>query len=105
MEEEGDIPAAKYAMLHKRYNNETIETEIAPCRFSVGIGFLISFTTEKALAYPEYAKMILTRATDRSFPLFVVPSNALRKLAPGSGIRETCPPRTTKPVMLMLQQL
>jgi len=77
-------------------------TETAPFRFSVGMGFLISLTREKALAYPVYAKMMLTIATERSLPLSVVPSKALRKFAFGSGMRWTLPPKTTNPVMLML---
>ena len=48
--------------------------------------------------------MMLTRALDKSFPLSVVPAKASRKLTFGSGMWSTFFPRTTKPVMLMLQQ-
>ena len=89
-------------MLQKMYSKATMVIETAPLSFNVGIGFLISFASPKALAYPLYANRTLTRATDRSLPLFVVPSNELRKLRPGSATRGTCPPRTTNPVILML---
>lgn len=45
---------------------------------------------------------MLTRALERSFPLLVVPSKALRKFAFGSGMCLTLPPRTTRPAMEML---
>jgi hypothetical protein len=80
----------------------TKTTEMKPYFLIVGTGFLTSLTTEKAFAYPVYENTMLTRAVERSFPLSVVPSKEFRKLAFGSGIEETFPPRTTKPVIEIL---
>lgn len=73
-----------------------------PANLIVLIGFLTSLTMLNALAYPSYAKLILTRALTRPWASFVDPSKAFRKLAPGSGMDFIPPPRTTNPVMLML---
>ncbi len=89
-------------MLQSIYNTATSPTEIVTCFFRVGIGFLISLTTLNAFWYPVYVKMMFTRALARSFPLLVVPSKELRKLARESGIRETPPPKMTNPVMEIL---
>ena len=43
----------------------------------------------------------MTSALTKPFASFVVPAKASRKLAPGSAM-EVLPPRTTRPVMLML---
>jgi len=75
-----------------------------PANLIVRMGFLTSLTMLKALAYPSYAKLILTRALMRPCASFVDPSKAFRKLAPGSGIDLTPPPSTTNPVILMLRK-
>jgi hypothetical protein len=45
--------------------------------------------------------VILTRALTNPFASFVVPAKTSRKLAPGLET-DVVPPRTTRPVMLML---
>ena len=63
---------------------------------------LTSFTTLNALVYPAYAKLTFTRAFDKPYPLPVVPENESLKLALGFLTR-VCPPRTARPVMLILK--
>ncbi len=89
-------------MLQKMYRTATRSREVVTCFLSTGIGFLISLTTLNAFWYPAYVKMMLTRALARSFPLSVVPSKEFLKLARESGMRETPPPKMTKPVIEML---
>lgn len=48
---------------------------------------------------------MFTNAVERSLPLSVVPTKESRKLALGSGMLGTLPPRMTRPVMDMLQDV